>query len=58
MNLIFPPKVRAAIYVLIVMGTAVLVPLNASNVVSDIVLSVWTSVSGAAAALAALNVEK
>lgn len=58
MDIIFPPKVRATIYVLVVMGTAVLVPLNVANVVSDLVMSVWTSVCGAASALAALNVAR
>lgn len=52
----FPPKVRAGIYITVVMGTAVLVPLNVAHVVSDVVMSVWTSVSGAASLLAALNV--
>lgn len=56
MELNFPPKVRAAIYILVVMGTAVLVPLNLAHVVNDVVMSVWTSVSGAASLLAALNV--
>lgn len=51
-----PPKVRATIYVLVVIGTAVLVPLHAGEVVSDLLFNVWTSVSGAAAFLAALNV--
>lgn len=58
MNLNPPAKVRATIYVLIVMGTAVLVPLNVAGVVSDLVMSVWTSVSGAASLLAVLNVSK
>lgn len=58
MQLTFPPKVRAAIYVIVVMGTAVLVPLNVANIVNDVVMSVWTSVSGAASLLAALNVSK
>ncbi len=58
MEIIFPPKVRATIYVLVVLGTAVLVPLNVGNVVSDLVMSVWTSVAGAASALAALNVSR
>jgi hypothetical protein len=56
MNLVFPPKVRATIYILAVMGTAVIVPLNAAGIISDVILSVWTSVTGAASALAALNV--
>lgn len=58
MDIIFPPKVRATIYVAVVIGTAVLVPLNVADVVSDLVMSVWTSVAGAASALAALNVAK
>lgn len=56
MNINFPPAVRATIYILVVMGTAVLVPLNVAGVVSNTVMSVWTSVSGAASLLAALNV--
>lgn len=53
-----PPKVRLAIYVSVVLGTAFLVPLNAADVVSDVVMNVWTSVAGAASALAAFNVSK
>lgn len=56
MEIVFPPKVRAAIYVLVVLGTAVIVPLNAAHVVSDLMFSVWTSVAGAASALAVLNI--
>lgn len=56
MNVVFPPKIRVAIYICVVMGTAVLVPLNVAHVVSDLIMSVWTSVSGAASLLAALNV--
>lgn len=58
MDVVFPPRVRVAIYVCVVMGTAVLVPLNVAHVVSDLVMSVWTSVSGAASLLAAINVAK
>lgn len=58
MEIIFPPKVRAAIYIVVVMGTAVLVPLNLADIVSDLIMAVWTSVAGAASALAALNVSK
>ncbi len=56
MDIIFPAKVRAAIYIIVVIGTAVLVPLNVGGVVSDLILAVWTSVAGAASGLAALNV--
>ena len=52
------PKVRAIIYILVVLGTAVVVPLNQAGIISDVVLSVWTSVSGAASLLAALNVKE
>lgn len=55
-GIIFPAKVRTAIYVIVVIGTAILVPLDAADVVSELVMSVWTSVAGAASALAALNV--
>lgn len=58
MDIIFPPKVRATIYVVVVIGTAVLVPLNVANVVNDLIMSVWTSVCGAASALAALNITR
>lgn len=50
------PKVRTLIYVAVVMGTALMVPLHVGEVVSDLVFNVWTSVSGAASLLAALNV--
>lgn len=58
MEVIFPPKVRTAIYMLVVIGTAILVPLHAGEVVSDLVFNVFTSVAGAASALAALNVAR
>ena len=58
MEVSLPPKVRVAIYIIVVMGTAVIVPLNMGGVVSDLVMSVWTSVSGAASLLAALNISK
>lgn len=53
-----PDKVRKAIYVLVVLGTAVVVPLHQAGIVPDVVVSVWTSVSGAASLLAAFNVPK
>ena len=58
MDIVFPPKVRAAIYIIVVLGTAVLVPLNIAGIINDVVFSVWSSVSGAASLLAALNVSK
>lgn len=55
---LFPPKVRATIYVLVVLGGAVLIPLNAAHVVSDVVLSVYSSLAAAASLLAGFNVSK
>ena len=52
------PKVRAAIYISIVIGTAILVPLNIAEIVNNVVMSVWTSVSGAAALLARINIDQ
>ena len=56
MTLNLPYKVRAGIYVAVVLGTAVIVPLNTAGVLSDVVLAVWSSLAGAASLLAALNV--
>lgn len=53
---LLPDNIRKAIYIIVVLGTAVIVPLNAAGIVSAVVLAVWTSVSGAASGLAALNV--
>jgi hypothetical protein len=58
MDVLLPAKVRAAIYVIVVIGTAILVPLNVANIVSDVLISVWMSVSAAASGLAAFNVNK
>lgn len=58
MNLNLPPKVRVAIYITATMGNAVLIPLNVANVVPDLVMTVWASVSAAACGLAALNVTR
>lgn len=58
MPLNLPIKVRAAIYILVVLGTSVVIPLHAGKVINDLALSVWTSVSGAASLLAALNISK
>lgn len=55
MNINLPPNVRATIYVLVVLGTAVVVPLNLAHILSDTVMAVWTSVAGAASGLAAFN---
>jgi len=56
MKLNLPYKIRAGIYVAVVLGTAVIVPLNTAGVLSDVVLAVWSSLAGAASLLAALNV--
>lgn len=56
MQVNLPPKVRLWIYIIVVMGTAVIVPLNLSHVVNDVVMTVWNSVAAAASLLAAINV--
>lgn len=56
MELNFPSQVRQGIYITVVLGTAIVVPLHAGGVVSDLVLNVWASLSGAASLLASLNV--
>lgn len=58
MDVGFPTNVRKTIYVVVVLVTAVLVPLQLGGVVSDLVLAVWTSFAGAASGLAALNTPK
>ena len=56
MKLNLPYKVRAGIYVAVVLGTAVIVPLNTAGILPDVVLAVWSSLAGAASLLAALNI--
>lgn len=56
-NITLPPKVRLTIYIVSVLGTAIVLPLYAAHVVGDVVLAVWTSVSAAANGLAAFNVQ-
>jgi len=58
MDINFPPVVRKAIYIAVVIGTAVIVPLNVANIVPDVAMNVWNSVAGAASLLAAFNVSK
>lgn len=55
MKLDLPRKVRAAIYILVTIGTAVLVPLETLSLLPVWLLPVWTSVAGAASLLASLN---
>jgi hypothetical protein len=50
------PKVRQGIYLVVVFGTALLVPLNQAGLIPEVAMAVWTSVAGAASALAAFNV--
>lgn len=56
MKLNLPYKVRAGIYVVVVLGTALIVPLNTAGILPDVVLAVWSSLAGAASLLAALNI--
>ena len=58
MDLSLPPNVRTAIYIFVVLGTSIVVPLHVAHVVSDLVFNVWTSFSGAASLLAAFKVKK
>lgn len=51
----FPANVRKAIYVTVVLVTAVVVPLNAVGMAPDWIALVWNSVAGAASLLASLN---
>ncbi len=51
-----PYRIRITIYVITVIGTAVLVPLHQSGLLPDVVLAVWTSLAGAVSGLAAINV--
>lgn len=55
MQINLPYKIRAAIYIIVVLGTSIIVPLNVAHIVSDVLFQVWTSVSGAASLLAAFN---
>lgn len=56
MQINLPAKVRLWIYIIVVMITAVIVPLNLAHAVNDVVMAVWNSVAGAASLLAAINV--
>lgn len=58
MEVNFPAAVRQTIYVVVVIGTAIVVPLNASALIPDWVALVWNSVAGAASLLALGNVNK
>lgn len=48
-------RVRAVIYVVLVLGTAVVLPLHEASMVSDLVLKLWLSLSAAGHVLARLN---
>ena len=56
MKINFPSKVREAIYIIVVLGTATLVPLSATVGLPVWLLPLWTSLAGAASALAAFNI--
>lgn len=56
MEINLPSRIRAVIYICVVLGTAIVVPLHAAKEISDLFLNVWTSVAGAASGLALLNV--
>ena len=56
MELNLPDNVRKVIYIIIVLGTAIIVPLNLYGFIPEVAMALWTSVSGAASLLAALNV--
>ena len=58
MDVGFPAIVRKTIYVVVVLVTAVAVPLNLGGILPDLWFAVWTSVAGAASGLAALNTPK
>lgn len=56
MEIKIPSKVRLAIYLIVLFGTAVVVPLQTYGRISDLAVAMWTSIAGAASGLAALNV--
>lgn len=58
MTINLPYKVRAGIYITIALGTAVLVPLHQFDYIPEVAMAIWTSLSGAASLLAALNVQE
>ena len=57
-DLVFPSSVRKVIYVVTVLVSAVLVPLEVAGVLHPLVMPLWTSVAGAVSGLAALNTPK
>lgn len=57
MKLNLPPKLRLFLYIFVVIGTSIIVPLGANQVISDVIVSVWASFSAAVSALAAFNVD-
>lgn len=56
MQTVFPPKVRLALYIIAVLGSAVVVPLDINHVVAAWVLPTWNSFVGAVCALAGFNI--
>lgn len=58
MNLVLPPKVRQAIYIVTAVASPVMAYLNQSGTVSDFVFGLFAVVVTAVASLAAVNVSK
>lgn len=55
-DLALSPNIRKAIYIVVVMGTAIIVPLDQLAMIPTYVSTIWSSVAGAASLLAAFNV--
>lgn len=51
MEIKLPAKVRLTIYLIVLFGTALIVPLQAYGRITDLVVAIWTSVAGAASGL-------
>ena len=58
MKINLPDTARQVIYVIVVLGTALIVPLEAGGIVPTLVLTVWSSLAGAASLLAAFNIHE
>ena len=58
MEVVFPPKVRLALYIVAFLGTAIVVPLDIYHVVQPWVLPTWNSFVGAVCVLAGFNVQR
>lgn len=56
MNLNFPPKVRAVLYVVTALGSPVVVYLLAKGIIGELEMALWAAEVTAVSALAAFNV--